>query len=88
MILTMARRDEKMNLETLVRVFGESELLQELANRVMIMGTPDDLRTMSKGQQEIVNNVLHAMDRYDLYGTLTTPHCSCVPIRWRRRGRC
>ncbi|QDU10999.1 HAD-IIB family hydrolase [Gimesia aquarii] len=73
MILTMARPDERKNLEMLVRVYGESEQLQELANLVMVMGTREDLRELPKAQQSIINNVLHLIDRYDLYGKVAYP---------------
>ncbi len=73
MILTMARPDERKNLEMLVRVYGESEQLQELANLVMIMGTRDDLRELPKAQQAIISNVLYLIDRYDLYGKVAYP---------------
>lgn len=73
MILTLARPDERKNLEMLVRVYGESEKLQELANLVMIMGTRDDIRQLPKVQQTIINNVLYLFDRYDLYGKVAYP---------------
>lgn len=73
MILTMARPDERKNLEMLVRVYGESEQLQELANLVMVMGTREDLRELPKAQQSILNNVIHLIDRYDLYGKVAYP---------------
>jgi sucrose-phosphate synthase len=73
MILTVARPDERKNLETLVRVYGESEQLQERANLVMVMGTRDDLRELPKSQQTIINNVLYLIDRYDLYGKVAYP---------------
>lgn len=72
-ILTLARPDERKNLEVLVKVFGESEQLQELANLVMVMGTRDDLRELPKSQQAIINNVLYLIDRYDLYGKVAYP---------------
>lgn len=72
-ILTMARPDERKNLEMLVKVYGESERLQELANLVMIMGSRDDLKQMSKSQQEVINNILYLIDRYDLYGKVAYP---------------
>jgi len=73
MILTMARPDERKNLEKLVKVYGESEQLQELANLVMIMGTRDDLRDLPKGQRVVIKNVLHLIDKYDLYGKVAYP---------------
>ena len=73
MILTMARPDERKNLEMLVQVYGESEQLQELANLVVVMGTREDLRELPKAQQSIINNVLYLIDRYDLYGKVAYP---------------
>ncbi len=73
MILTMARPDERKNLEMLVEVYGNSSQLQSLANLVLVMGSRDDLRELPKGQQKVINNVLHLIDRYDLYGKVAYP---------------
>ncbi|MGB7327146.1 MAG: HAD family hydrolase [Rubripirellula sp.] len=73
MILTLARPDERKNLEKLVQVYGESEQLREAANLVMIMGMRDDLRELPKPQQQVVNNVLYLIDKYDLYGKVAYP---------------
>lgn len=72
-ILTLARPDERKNLEKLVEVYGKSARLQELANLVMVMGTRDDLRKLPKSQQAVINNVLYLIDRYDLYGKVAYP---------------
>ncbi len=73
MILTLARPDERKNLEKLVEVYGKSQRLQELANLVLVMGTRDDLRELPKAQQQIINNVLQLIDKYDLYGRVAYP---------------
>lgn len=73
MILTMARPDERKNLEMLVKVYGESEQLQERANLILVLGTRDDLRELPKSQQAIINNVLYLIDRYGLYGKVAYP---------------
>jgi sucrose-phosphate synthase len=73
MILAMARPDERKNLEALVRVYGESQSLQDLANLVMIMGTREDIRELPKSQQEVLRNVLYTIDRYNLYGKVAYP---------------
>jgi sucrose-phosphate synthase len=73
MILTMARPDERKNLHKLVEVYGNSPRLRELANLVMIMGTRDDLRELPKPQQRVINDVLHLIDKYDLYGSIAYP---------------
>ncbi|MCA9040875.1 MAG: HAD-IIB family hydrolase [Planctomycetaceae bacterium] len=73
MILAMARPDERKNLETLVTVYGESEQLQEAANLVVVMGSRDDFRDMPKGQRMVIKNVLHLIDKYNLYGKVAYP---------------
>lgn len=73
MILTMARPDERKNLEMLVDVYGQSEQLQELANLVMVMGTREDIQELPKSQQATINNVLYRIDLYDLYGQVAYP---------------
>ncbi len=73
MILTMARPDERKNLEKLVEVYGKSEQLQEHANLVMVMGARDDLRELPKGQQQVIRNVIYLIDKYDLYGKVAYP---------------
>ena len=73
LILTMARPDERKNLEKLVEVYGESEQLRGLANLVMVMGTRDDISQLPKSQRRVLNNVLYLIDRYDLYGQVAYP---------------
>ena len=73
MILTVARPDERKNLEKLVHVYGQSEQLQELANLVLVLGTREDLRELPKPQQAVLTNVLHLIDLYNLYGKVAYP---------------
>jgi sucrose-phosphate synthase len=73
MVLTMARPDERKNLEKLVHVYGQSKELQERANLVLIMGTRHDYRELPKGQQNVISNVIHLIDKYDLYGKVAYP---------------
>ena len=73
MILTMARPDERKNLEMLVSVYGESKELQQLANLVVVMGTRDDLREITKAQRTVLTNVITLIDVYDLYGKVAYP---------------
>ncbi len=73
LILAMARPDERKNLETLVRVYGQSEELRQLANLVVVMGTRDDPRELPKAQLEVITRVLHLIDRFDLYGEVAYP---------------
>ena len=73
MILTMARPDERKNLEKLVQVYGASRQLQSLANLVVIMGTRDDFREIAKTQRTVLQNVITLIDLYDLYGKVAYP---------------
>jgi sucrose-phosphate synthase len=72
-ILTMARPDERKNLQKLVHVYGKSQTLQQLANLVLVMGTRDDLKTLPKSQQNILSHILYLIDRYGLYGKVAYP---------------
>ncbi len=73
MIVAMSRPDERKNLETLVRTYGEAPDLQRQANLVLIMGSRDDIRAMPPGQRTVLNNVLTLIDVYDLYGKVAYP---------------
>ena len=72
-ILTIARLDERKNLEMLVRVFGESQRLQEIANLVIVLGTRTKIADLTKPERKIFNNVLRMIDDYDLYGKVAYP---------------
>lgn len=72
-ILTLARPDERKNLEKLVDVYGQSQQLQDAANLVVVMGTRDKLEELPRAQRTIIQNVLHLVDRYDLYGKVAYP---------------
>lgn len=93
MILAVARPDDRKNFETLVKAYGESRKLRELANLVLIMGRRDNIRDLSAGQRRVIYNVLGLIDLYDLYGYVAYPkthHPTDIPelYRWaaKRRG--
>lgn len=73
MILAVQRPDERKNLETLIRAYGESDSLRELANLVLLVGTRDDIDTVPKGQRRVLQQMLRLIDRYDLYGSVAYP---------------
>ncbi|MBR9801642.1 HAD-IIB family hydrolase [bacterium] len=73
LIMTMARPDERKNLDMLVKVYGESKELQKHANLLLILGTRDDLRDLPSGQQKVIRNILTLIDVYDLYGKVAYP---------------
>ncbi|MEZ6046384.1 MAG: HAD-IIB family hydrolase [Planctomycetaceae bacterium] len=85
-ILAMARPDERKNLEMLLKVYGESEQLQEVANLVVVMGSREDYREMPKGQRQVIRNVIYLIDKYNLYGKVAYPkshQSSDVPELYR-----
>lgn len=73
MVLAIARPDERKNLTTLVRTFGENSELREAANLVIVVGNRDDVETMEKGPREVLKRLLALIDYYDLYGYVAYP---------------
>lgn len=73
MILAVARPDERKNLATLVRAYGENQELRDRANLVIVAGNRDDITEMDKGAREVLTQLLMLFDRYDLYGSVAYP---------------
>ena len=73
MVLALARADERKNFEGLLRAFGETEGLREMANLVIVAGNRDDIAEMSAGQRRVLTQILALIDRYDLYGSAAYP---------------
>ncbi len=73
MILAMSRPDIRKNVSTLMKAYGESKELQEAANLALILGTRDDITEMDRGPRAVLNDVLLAIDQYDLYGKVAYP---------------
>lgn len=73
MILALSRPDERKNIATLVRAYGESPMLQALANLVVVAGNRDDIRDLDSGAQTVLSDLLLDIDRYDLYGKVAYP---------------
>ncbi len=73
MILAIARPDERKNLATLVRAFGENKALREIANLVVVAGNRDDISDLDKGAREVLTQLLLLFDKYDLYGCAAYP---------------
>lgn len=73
MIMTMARPDERKNLDALVHVFGKSAELQAKANLVLILGTREDFRELPSGQRKVLQNIFSLIDVYDLHGKVAYP---------------
>ncbi|MGD8566915.1 MAG: HAD-IIB family hydrolase [Gammaproteobacteria bacterium] len=73
MILAISRPDERKNIASLVRAYGEHPQLQEKANLVIVAGNRDDINTMDKGSREVLQSLLALIDKYDLYGKVAYP---------------
>jgi len=73
MILALSRPDPKKNVTTLLKAYGESRHLRELANLTLILGNRDDIEEMSGGAATVLTAVLKLVDRYDLYGQVAYP---------------
>lgn len=86
MILALSRPDERKNIVTLIKAYGESNDLQQLANLVIVAGNRDDIRDMDDGSQDVLTGILLFIDRYDLYGKVAYPkhhQSSDVPLLYR-----
>lgn len=73
MILALSRADERKNIAALVRAYGGSSQLQDSANLVIVAGNRDEIRSMEKGQREVLTDLLFLIDNYDLYGKVAYP---------------
>lgn len=92
-VLALSRPDERKNISTLVRAYGENEQLRKTANLVVIAGNRDEIETMNKGPRQVLTDLLLLVDKYDLYGQIAYPkhhHANDVPeiyrIATRSRG--
>lgn len=72
-ILAIARPVTKKNLAALVRAYGTSPTLQAMANLVILAGTRDDLDDLEPEIRDNLAELLHLIDRYDLYGKVAYP---------------
>lgn len=72
-ILALSRPDPKKNLVSLIEAYGESPALQRAANLVIVAGNRDDLQDMDDVPRTVLNDILLAIDRYDLYGKVAYP---------------
>ncbi len=73
MILALSRADERKNIASLVRAYGENPDLREMANLVVVAGNRDNIRQMEKGAREVLTELLMLIDHYDLYGKVAFP---------------
>ncbi|HEY5791217.1 MAG TPA: HAD family hydrolase [Gammaproteobacteria bacterium] len=72
-VLALSRLDRRKNNVTLVEAFGGSPALRERANLWLLIGVRDDPDTLDDESRLILDEVLHAIDRHDLYGAIAYP---------------
>ncbi|MGD2074813.1 MAG: HAD family hydrolase [Gammaproteobacteria bacterium] len=85
-ILALSRPDERKNIATLIKAYGESPELQGAANLVIIAGNREDIREMESGSKGVLTDILLLIDQYDLYGKVAYPkkhRAAEVPVIYR-----
>ena len=73
MALCIGRPVPRKNLLGLVRGFGEDPEIRKQANLVIVAGNREDYRDLDETCQNTWEALLHAVDRYDLYGHIAIP---------------
>ena len=73
LILALCRPDRRKNIHALIRAYGESKNLQAIANLAVFAGIRHDIESMPENEQQVLTDMLLAMDRYDLYGKMAIP---------------
>ncbi len=73
MILALSRADQRKNIGTLLKAYGEHPVLREQANLVLVAGNRDDIAGMDKSTRGVLTEMLLLIDRYDLYGKAAYP---------------
>lgn len=72
-ILALSRPDPKKNIVALIEAYGESPLLQQAANLVIVAGNRDDIQDMENVTKTVLSDILLTIDKYDLYGKVAYP---------------
>ncbi len=73
LILALCRPDRRKNIGALIDAYGTSKQLQAIANLAVLAGIRDDIESMPDNEQQVLTDMLLAMDRYDLYGKMAIP---------------
>ncbi|MEM0970508.1 MAG: glycosyltransferase, partial [Verrucomicrobiota bacterium] len=72
-ILAIARADEKKNLKSLVRAYGQSPALRSQANLVLVAGNRDTIQGLNPGARRVWTELLQLIDDFNLYGHVAIP---------------
>lgn len=77
LILALSRPDPRKNISALVEAYGESAALRQVANLLIIVGNRNDIQEMENVSRTVINELLLAIDKYDLYGKVAYPKQHC-----------
>ena len=72
-IFAMSRADERKNIETLIHAYADNTYLSNHTNLLIVAGDRDDIMQMDPGSRRVISNILHLIDKYDLYGKVAYP---------------
>ncbi|MEM9015621.1 MAG: HAD family hydrolase, partial [Verrucomicrobiota bacterium] len=72
-ILAIARADEKKNLRSLVKAYGESATLRDEANLIIVAGNRESISKLDPGARKVWIELLQLIDDYNLYGKVAIP---------------
>ncbi|WP_186496566.1 HAD family hydrolase [Synechococcus sp. TAK9802] len=72
-LLAISRAVRRKNIPALVEAFGQSPVLRQRHNLVLVLGCRDDPRELEKQQRDVLQQVFDLVDRFDLYGQVAYP---------------
>lgn len=71
-LILLARLDPQKNILAAIRIFARPELRQ-MCNLILFLGARDDFRESEPAQRKLMQEVLHLIDKHDLYGRIAYP---------------
>ena len=72
-LLAISRAVRRKNIPALVEAFGQSPVLRQRHNLVLVLGCRDDPRQLDRQQRDVLQQVFDLVDRFDLYGQVAYP---------------
>ena len=72
-LLAISRAVRRKNIPALVEAFGQSPVLRQRHNLVLVLGCREDTRQLEKQQRDVLQQVFDLVDRFDLYGQVAYP---------------
>lgn len=71
--LAISRAVRRKNIPALLEAFGDSPVLRERHNLVLVLGCREDPRQLEKQQRDVFQQVFDLVDRHNLYGSVAYP---------------